>query len=204
MAGGKLRDGAYEGFPLGANAVILNRYNSYLSVGPEPESPEANTGGYIFYEGFLIGPSSGSPRIEWNASGNGALSYVEVRPGEIATNAQLTAKKSVGLIYSVWFVDNATLTIDAAGEAVEIFEGGAHGIQANGGTFKFYGSGSNTIITIKAGNFLDGRFLDSSETASPVGGASDITISGPGITGTEVEYGDGTNIKGRLITYTPA
>jgi hypothetical protein len=35
MAGGKLRDGAYEGFPLGSNAVILNRSGSYLAVGPE-------------------------------------------------------------------------------------------------------------------------------------------------------------------------
>ena len=35
MSGGKLRDGAFEGFPLGSNAVILNRSGSYLSVGAE-------------------------------------------------------------------------------------------------------------------------------------------------------------------------
>jgi hypothetical protein len=207
MAGGKLRDGAYEGFPLGAHAVILNRSGSYLAVGPEDTFNYTGNGSGKYYAGWLIGPAAAAPRIVWD-SGNAASNYVEVRPGEIATNAKLTAKKSVGLIYSVWFVDSAALTIDAAQEEVAIFDSG-HGIGANGWTYKFYGSGNGTIITINEGNFLDGKFLNAatSETAgvTPVVAASgSITITGSNATGSKKEYGDGTGIKGKLITYSAA
>jgi hypothetical protein len=71
MAGGKLRDGAYEGFPLGSNAVILNRFGSYLSVGPESHNPDATAVWATYtahYSGYLVGPAGGSdpdkPQIE--------------------------------------------------------------------------------------------------------------------------------------------
>jgi hypothetical protein len=209
MAGGKLRDGAFEGFPLGEGAVILNRYDSYLAVGPEPDSADAtaesNAGAYTrYYSGWLLGPAAGSPRIVWDTTGNDALSYLEVRPGVIATDAKLTAKKSLGLIYSVWFVGNAGLTIDAAAETDTVFDGGLHGIAANetaSVSYNFYGSGSTTI-TIKTGSFLDGRFLTDSASATPspiIATEGDTTINGTS-EGQSVDYVDSsTEISGILI-----
>jgi hypothetical protein len=224
MDGGKLRDGAWEGFPLGTDAVILNRYNSYLAVGPETYKNQdmlSYTGTDApqkYYSGWLIGPSgaSPSPRIEWD-TGNGPASYVEVRPGEIATDAKLTAKKSLGLIYSVWFVNGAQLTIDVDAQETPIFTDGQeenpttlHGIAANeskSSDFNFYADSSaeaSVSIIIKQGNFLDGRFLsaktgETEDTAVPVMATSgDITLNTT--SETTKEYGDGTGITGKLIS----
>jgi hypothetical protein len=178
MAGGYLRDGAFEGFPLGSHAVILNRFGSYLSVGPDPTSPEAtgdNTKDAYndYYVGYLLGPDPGEeendgysgPRIIWDEESemypnNSPSSYLEVRPAEIATNARLTAKLNIGLIYSVWFVDNAHVTIDiaTAGDGLWANE------TAGGPDYNFYakdttsGEMAKTVITVKSG-VLDGRFL---------------------------------------------
>ncbi|MDR1108932.1 MAG: hypothetical protein LBL19_07850 [Spirochaetaceae bacterium] len=209
MAGGYLRDGAYEGFPLGGAAVILNRYNSYLAIGPEPGSNDANAFNNYkrYYGGWLLGPGTG-PRIVWDTTGNNTWSYLEVRPGVIATDAKLTAKKSLGLIYSVWFVGDAGLTIDAAGETDPVFMSGEqaiHGVFANefdeSSDYNFYGS-SSTTIKIKTGNVLDGNFLetDSKGEASPIIATdNEITITGTS-TGDPVEYMDSsTEISGILI-----
>jgi hypothetical protein len=237
MENGKLRDGAYEGFPLGKDAVILNRWGSYLSIGPEPDHIDATTdvGGTNviynnFYKGYLVGPEApgkiygatdydDTPRVVWGGTGG----YLEVRPGKIATDAVLTVRKSLGLIYSVWFVNDASLTIDipsvfneTSGEGNpkdNIFPNNkdnptqwGHGLAANEFTedFNFYGStktGSPTTITIKTGNFLDERFLhvgkdaDLTWTATSgfIGGTGDITVTHPG-TGTQYAYTD--TIKG--------
>jgi hypothetical protein len=193
MAGGKLRDGAYEGFPLGSNAVILTRYGSYLAVGPEPESRDADANGTTadawkkYYSGYLLGPpkadgvgvdtlvsiEDGSmtncgdlnqPRVEWD-SDNPDWSYLEVRHGEIATNANLTVKKTVALIYSVWFMDSVFLTIDAANDNIS-WANNMHGLASNENAdkdFNFYGS--STTIYVKAGSYLDKRYLETGARA---------------------------------------
>jgi hypothetical protein len=130
MAGGKLRDAAYEGFPLGANAVILNRNSSYLAVGSET-SFTPQTPGYVeardqWYAGWLIGPSNGSPnpRLVWG-SGNSANKYVEVRPGELAIDADVSLEARLSLIYSVFFLNNTTVSIDSADKnAVPVSDAG--------------------------------------------------------------------------------
>jgi hypothetical protein len=218
MAGGKLRDGAFEGFPLGANAVILNRYGSYLAVGPEPESEDATgdaaTVYNLYFKGYLLGAWTGGstdndPKIQWD-SGNAAADYLEVRPGVIATTAKLTLKRSIGLIYSVWFVDDAALTIDAASETTAPNWGGLHGLMANekesrSQDFNFYGNG-NTSITVNNGNTLDKRFLNETASDSPnaLTASGSATVIQGNATGSLTNYVDGgTGISGYLITTTP-
>jgi hypothetical protein len=199
MAGGKLRNSAYEGFPLGTEAVILNRYGSYLSVGPEPAHTDAQGAMsetyQAYYSGYLVGPAAWSaasdkPRIEWDASGNTASRFLEVRPGGIATDARLTVKKDVGLINSVWFAGTAKVTVD----------GGAR-LMANesaaGPDLNFYANTDGVVIDIKSGGALDGRFLQ-----TPAANAdADNFIAGPraiaGVkTGAPMEYSAGTGITG--------
>jgi hypothetical protein len=153
MAGGKLRDGAYEGFPLGANAVILNRAGSYLSVGPEPDDTYA-TGNYLttyeaYYKGYLIGPD-GDPRIVWDSGNTG---YLEVRPGELAISGNVTVKKLLGLIYSAYFIGNTTVTIDTTGD-----------LFPNGDSYKFYGTDTYAKIVVKPNGKIDKGFFTSGAT----------------------------------------
>jgi hypothetical protein len=165
MEGGYLRDGAYEGFPLGEGAVILNRYGSFLSVGPEADSDDAIGAAKpaydAYYSGYLLGTGG---RVEWDAD-NDAMSYLEVRSKKIATDAKLTLKKSMGLIYSVWFLGDARLTISGN---IDPFQGGTPGTgglyanEKNGGDdYSFYAAEAKAgRISIESGSVLDGRFLD--------------------------------------------
>jgi hypothetical protein len=158
MAGGKLRDGAFEGFPLGSNAVILNRAGAYLSVGPEPNSSDATGAASVaydtYYEGYLLGPSGDGARIEWNNT----TGYLEIRPGEIVTDAELTVKKLVGLIYSVWFLESARLTINTGSNDAGLLAN-EHARNNTTDDYSFYSKeATSNLITITSG-FLDNRFL---------------------------------------------
>jgi hypothetical protein len=172
MKGGKLRDGAYMGFPLGADGVILNRTGSFLAVGPETEFTENET--YSWWNGWLIGPKGGTddsaddyvttmPRIVWD-DGNEEYKYIEVRPTDLAIDANVTVKKNVGLIYSVWFVDGSQVTVDVIENPVQTF-GAAKGLKVNDTddeNYEFYGNpGKNTKIIVKPGNSIDIRALES-------------------------------------------
>jgi hypothetical protein len=210
MAGGKLRDAAWEGFPLGTNAVILCRNGSYLAVGPEKWNGKAmldypDNDFARFYAGWLIGPandnggSSYIPRIVWDG-GQGAEKYIEVRQGQIAIDAKVTARRSFGLIYSVWFVNDAALTIDTISTEPDLFGTGQHGVFANG-NYNFYGS-SGTLITIYPGNVLDHNFLNTSVNV-PIGpsGQTSMIIYGTN-GGTPEPYVDSsTGISGIHIPY---
>jgi hypothetical protein len=159
-AGGKLRDGAYEGFPLGAGAVLVNRTGSYLSIGPEPGSSDAAAISSVYnayYAGYLLGPSGNGARVEWDST-NTTDKYLEVRAGQIITNAQLTVKVNMGLIYSIWFLPGAALDINITSGVT------GDGLFANEklgvADYNFYvvqPSGSN-FMTVTSG-ILDKRFL---------------------------------------------
>jgi hypothetical protein len=169
LAGGKLRDGAFEGFPLGTGAVIVNRAGSYLSVGPEPESEDAtgskSTAYNQFYSGYLIGPSASGARVEWGDS-NG---YLEVRSKQLITNAALSVKKLLGLIYSVWFLPGAGLEIETGATLIAN--------EGNDADYNFYvvspGDFGNNFIALTGEGQLDKRFLTSGAKNSP-----DLTNSG--------------------------
>jgi hypothetical protein len=191
MEGGKLRDGAYEGFPLGSHAVLLNRYGSYLGIGPEEGSDDAkdnmaDTYGK-WYSGWLVGPittvEKDKPKIEWDKGGK-AADYLEVREGELATSTNMTVKKTLGLIYSVWLLDGVTVTIDAK-ESKENISGG-NGLFANGSTYKIYGK-KGTAIDVKQGSVLHQRFLTAGDTdiAEFIAGPKKLTNGG---TGTSANY----------------
>jgi hypothetical protein len=221
MAGGYLRDGAYEGFPLGTDAVILTRWGSTLSVGPEPTHTDATGDKSVaynaYYKGALIGPAPAGgnpaatdyPRITWDAQANGgntANSYLEVRPGVIATDAQLTVKKGVGLIYSVWFVDNAKVTIDADyGFADSDNDTTSMGLFANENTYKFYakaaeGNTTKPVIVVVKGIFHGLFFANgTAENSIAVTNQTSVTVYAPN-TGSLTEYvDDSTGIDGYPI-----
>jgi hypothetical protein len=180
LAGGQLRDGAFEGFPLGDNATILNRLGSYLAVGPEPDHTDATKGSSddpkgakaaydAYYAGWLIGKSDTTaeeaykvPRIEWdddNTEDGNLPGYIEVRNGELVLSAKVTVKKLTGLIYDVWFVNTtgvipAEVTIDAE-------DGGLFANNTDTKTYRIYGQ-SNSKITVKNGS-ISKSFLDDEE-----------------------------------------
>jgi hypothetical protein len=223
MRGGKLRDGAFEGFPLGSDAVILNRLNSYLAVGPEPGNGDATgaakTAYDNYYSGWLIGPDTNRtdeiPRIAWG-TGDQTGNYIEVRPGQLAISGNVTVKKTLGLIYSVWFVGGSTVTIDAGNSANTTTIGNMKGLFANGTDYKFYGTsgssgGVNTseptaTIVIKPGSTLHKLFLTANGTDATTfitvdaNATSNKTITNKGNTDNASleEYGTNTGIKGYL------
>jgi hypothetical protein len=59
---------------------------------------------------FRFTMTTTSPESTKRESGESV--FLEVRPGKIATDAKLIARKSIGVIYSVWFVGNASITIN--------------------------------------------------------------------------------------------
>jgi hypothetical protein len=204
MAGGYLRDGAYQGFPLGDNAVILNRYNSYLSV--QPEDTQMVYSGYLLAPAGVNHPTGGATRIFWDEEGNEAGSYLEVRPNLIATNAKLKVVHPLYLIYSVWFVDDAQLTIDLVDPDTEtVNEGEPVGravLTNSNGAFKFYGN-EDAQIVIKAKNKLHKIFVTPGTDDAPnfVGSDTEETIltgTGDGSSSAQgaVQYGTGTGIYG--------
>jgi hypothetical protein len=215
MRDGKLRDGAFEGFPLGSNAVILNRLGSYLAIGPEEGSADATGAASnvynLYYKGWLIGPSAGDPKILWDTGDQGG-SYIEVRPTKLAISANVTVRKALGLIYSVWFVNGPTVTIDAAAHDGLPGVNNLKGLFANGADYKFYGTkgssgGENTAtptakIVIKPGSTLHQMFLTANGTDANTfitnTTSADITIENKGDTAgaTLTEYETGTGISG--------
>jgi hypothetical protein len=96
-------------------------------------------------------------------SGNSADKYLEVRPGKLATNANLTVKKTLGLIYSVWFIGGPTITIDAGSDSVAINNmKGLFSNSSDGTHYKFYNVGDpKTQIVIKKDSVLHKYFVDS-------------------------------------------
>jgi hypothetical protein len=202
MEGGKLRDAAYEGFPLGTEAVILNRNGSYLSVGPMPGSTDATGNAEnaynAYYAGYLLAPTGNQARIEWDAA-NTAGNYLEVRDGQIATDAHLTVKTAIGLIYSVWFVNDAAVTIDNGGDLFA---------NEQAGDFNFYATAKSTpqtVITVSAGGKLDKRFLTNNSNQTQNVGKIEVAESGIAVVikapaaNSPVAYGEGTGITGTLI-----
>jgi hypothetical protein len=202
MAGGKLRDGAYQGFPLGDGAVILARLNSYLAVGPESSFSSSNPD-YAkerdrWFSGWLLGSASGNPRIEWGV-GDQNGDYLEIRQDRLAFSTNLTVKKTLALAYSVWFINGPSLTLDAAGDTLS-YEGGVKGLfarPASGGSYTFYGTrivsgGQNPArpaaqIIIKPGNSLSRSFVFDDDPSSPFITASDGQITIDNTNGKEDE-----------------
>jgi hypothetical protein len=180
MGGGKLRDGAYEGLPLGEDTVIISRLGSYLAVGPDDTTNE-------LFTGWLLGPQDA--RIQWD-SGDQTAGYIEFHEGKMALAAIVTVRKTLGLQSNVWFVGGAKITVDIQEDnAVD----GNRGIFANGGGFKFYGRKSagggeninpgNSIIEVKTDNYIDKRFFElgtSGDEVIPLYGQRTIKNKGTG------------------------
>jgi hypothetical protein len=213
VKGGRLRDGAWEGFPLGNNAVILNRTDSYLAVGSESAMDvttdnTSNNVNELYYSGWIIGPeTANNARIVWD--GGPPAQYIEVRPGRLATNANVTVKRTLGLIYKVWFVGPTTLTINAKDDAVTPGFGtdsagqSIKGLAVNNdttNTFLFYGNSGASIVVTQGSSIMNaplGITGDTFTTAYSGSGSTTIkAYEGPaGSLGTYIEN-DVNSIKG--------
>jgi hypothetical protein len=204
MAGGELRDGAYEGFPLGADAVILNRNGSYLAVGSE------GVDNGPLYKGWLIGPNGSgdnAPRIVWD-SGNSANKYIEVRPGQLAIDANVDVKQILGLIYDVFFLDSTKVILDTAADTRRSFDAETGSIIVGlGGSISStaeYGSLSGLAVNIAGTNgaINNYRFYAETDKVSIILKPS-TTTNGNGI----MKYALGgtlTEAKGFIIAGTNA
>ena len=190
--GGRLRSGAYEGFPLGQGTAITTRLGSWLAVGPEssfgPSSEGYDAERDRPYEGWLVGPSSSDARILWGA-GDQNGSYIEVRAGRIAFDANVTLRKSLFLAYDVGFVGGPALTVDVQEDDPET---GVGGLFARGPGYRFYGTKSSSggqnpskpaaRVIIKRGSAISRSFLTGDDGASGYITATDgdITINNKG------------------------
>jgi hypothetical protein len=222
MDGGQFRDGAFEGFPLGSDAVILNRAGSYLAVGPEKTFDYAWNGTntenthYRWYAGWLIGPAAtgkDAPRIVWD-NGNSKVKYIEVRPGNIAIDANVTVKKTVGLIYSVWFVGSTQVTVNVdPSDALSLVSANAWGnnpvikgltvnnTDPGAPEFRFYGNKAAKIV-VHPGSYIAKYAVTGAPedvyTFITSGDSNNLEIKG--VTGDDIngtDYVDSTtNIKG--------
>jgi hypothetical protein len=200
VKGGELRDGAWEGFPLGNNAVILNRAGSYLAIGGESAFEYTATDSYkMYFSGWIIGPKSTKTdtRIEWDDNLE-PRRYIEVRPGKLATNANVTVKRTMGLIYSVWFVENTKLTIDIATDDNTLGWGDGYNIKglavnnSETNTFLFYGNpGENSIVVKKGSSIMNAPLsITDGSTGFTTASDNDITINATNTSGTAVKYID--------------
>jgi hypothetical protein len=195
MSRGKLRSGAYEGEPLGKDAIIIALNGSAIALGPE-SSFGPGTSGYNqtrdeWYSGWFIGPNGDSPRILWDG-GDQTGNYLEIQGNHLAFDASITVRKSIRLPYDVWFASGPTLTIDVSGS-------GTRGLFAKSGGERFYGTASSSggfhvgnpasTIIIRRGNSLSRSFVTGSGSGTITAGSSDIEIrnGGKGKAGTAGE-----------------
>jgi hypothetical protein len=186
MGGGKLRNGSYNGSPLGDNAVTLVRLGSFYAIGPE-EPPDYNTAINELFSGWFIGPAGENPRIQWGV-GDQNGDYVEIRSEGIAFSANITVKKTLILDYSLWFINGPTLTIDAA-EDSSTYEGNKGVFTANG-KYRFYGTKSQSggqnpanvmaTVAVQSGSSLHGSFLMSPDGKFTTAAGWDLTVTNQG------------------------
>jgi hypothetical protein len=188
--GGRLRSEADGGFPLGQGSYVISRLNSYLEAGDK---------------GLVIGPASEDPVFAWG-TGDQNGGFVEIREvktgdetweGRIRFDANLTARKTFSLGYSVWFIRGPSLTVSVPdGEE-------SRGLFAEEGkTPRFYGtvshSGGQNIarpaakIIVNAGNSLSGCFVIKDGTEDLAAGTGVITVTNVG-TGSPVAFIGGSD-----------
>jgi hypothetical protein len=182
--GGRLRNGAFRGFPLGEDTVIIARLGSRLAAGPE-DADDA------YFSGWLVGPSGEDARICWDA-GDQNGSYIEIRSdGKLVFDTNITLRKPFRLRYDVWFFNSPTLTI-----------GGGARLEAETGAFKCYGTffqtgGQNPArpaakILVRQGGAIARSLLVPDETAAGFvsAAAADIAVTNKGAgTLEKAEYG---------------
>jgi hypothetical protein len=211
MGGAKLRNGAYRGFPLGQDTIVIARLGSWFARGPVsssgPEKAGYDENRDKWYSGWLLGPSEADPGIQWGG-GDQNGSYIEIREDKLAFDVDVTIRKSLILMCSVWFINGPTVTIAAAGSSLEL--NGKKGLFAGGGDYRFYGTasvsgGQNPAkpaakIIIKSGNSLSTSFLTDTpatgELITPATGEKTINNKGQGFL--PREYYEGTSRGGYL------
>ena len=188
MGGGFLRVGAYDGFPLGEDTVIMSRLGSSIAVGPE-----AGDGGYDAdldetYGGLLLGPQSGGARVTWDAgdqNGDGA----EIHRDKLAISANVTVKKSITLKHSVWLVNGPSVTVSVPGG----------GLSAGSPGYKIYGTASGSggrnpaspaaKIIVSGGSFISRSLLtNGTDSGELITAENTITINNRGGNGSPLEF----------------
>lgn len=190
LGGGKLRNGAYRGFPLGEDTALIARLGSWYARGPESG-------------GWLLGPPEADPAVLWDG-GDQNGSYIEIRQGRLAFDVNVTIRKSLTLKSSVWFINGPRLTINAGGPDI----GGKKGVFAGGTAYRFYGTVSSSggqnpakpaaKIIVKNGSSLSASFLTNNTPPPGELDGEKTIINGGGDPATEQVQCEGTSWSGYL------
>jgi hypothetical protein len=176
MGGAYLRNGAYEGCPLGEDTALIIRLGACFALGPEDTFNSTNPRD-ADYTGWFIGSAGPDSRISWEG-GDQNGSYLEWREDRLAFDVNLRVRKPLILARHVWFVNGPALTIDTAAQGAGLFAGTPD--------HRFYGTfsqsgGQNPArpaarIIIAKGNALSRSFLTGE---AGVIGPADSTVTIP-------------------------
>jgi hypothetical protein len=125
--GGKVRDSAWMGWPLGSNSAFRVLYGGSIAVGKGDRDGHAWLDGYTAlypaeypnfgsFEGWLIAPSGDNTKAVWGSRGSSSeedgYGFLDAFDTNVVIYGNVTIKKSTGLIYDVLLVAGTTLTIE--------------------------------------------------------------------------------------------
>ncbi|MDR3275731.1 MAG: hypothetical protein LBT11_00745, partial [Treponema sp.] len=131
-AGGKVRDSAWMGWPLGSTSAFRVLWGGSIAVGKGDRDGHTWVDGYTAkmesshdyygsFEGWLIAPSSDTNATAvWGTKGSSSeedgYGFLDAFDTNVVIYGNVTIKKTAGLIYDVLLVAGTTLTIDAAAD----------------------------------------------------------------------------------------
>jgi hypothetical protein len=126
--GGKLRDSAYKGFPLGTGSTITVRFGGYFGVFPEGEA-DGRSGlmdNYYdrTYTGWMIAPANtANAWAVWSVSDensrNGYLDCYEVDENgsaNVLLNGVMDVTGTMNMMYNVYMTRGSKITVKDGGE----------------------------------------------------------------------------------------
>jgi hypothetical protein len=126
-AGGKVRDSAYKGWPLGAGSTFTVKKGGFLTTGPGDKTGAARTSGNIdettdsatqsiitaYFDGWLIGDGAGgngtdAPVIKINLTDG----FIGVNNTSVLLDGEATVQQPVSLFYDIWLAAASELTVN--------------------------------------------------------------------------------------------
>jgi uncharacterized repeat protein (TIGR02543 family) len=193
MPGGILRDGSLTDWPLGGGSSISAYCGSNVLIGPGDKNGNTDEFQWItdllnqqgFDYGFFVAPSGKDSIAVWTDGPDISNGYIDIMPGEVNMNANLTVKKGIGLTYAIWIRSGRTLTIDLVDSADELGGKPIYGVDTS--TASTDQGGTASKIVVKNGTLTAaGRGLPGDADVSASGGS--VTLRAQAI-GTYTESG---------------
>jgi hypothetical protein len=192
--GGKARDSAWMGWPLGSNSAFRVLYGGSIAVGKGDRDGHTWVDGYTgelasghpyypAFEGWLIAPSSESnTKAVWGgqvSSGEeDGYGFLDAFGTSVVIYGNVTIKKTAGLIYNVLLVAGTTLTIDDDASLSPLAS--VYGQPADTGAMP--GLGVATLLPaskiILNGSGMIAKHLDNASSVFSSGGEGTYTVTG--------------------------